>query len=47
MLRAGGLVFVYNKTGEAIAEMSADEYGNGMVGAYSRKGKGRTLKSGP
>ena len=27
--------------------MSADEYGNGKVGVYNRKGKGRTLKPGP
>jgi hypothetical protein len=43
----GGLVYVFNKTGEFIAEMSADEYGNGLVGAYNRKGKGRTLKPRP
>jgi len=43
----GGLVYVYNKTGEFIAEMSADEYGNGVVGAWDRKGKGRTLEPGP
>ncbi|MDB4698976.1 hypothetical protein OAF45_02420 [Candidatus Latescibacteria bacterium] len=43
----GGLVYVFNKTGEFIAEMSADEYGNGLVGAWSRKGKGRTLQPGP
>ena len=43
----GGSVYVYNKTGEFIAEMSADEYGNGVVGAWNRKGKGRTLKPGP
>ena len=40
----GGGVVVFNKTGEFIAEMSADEYGNGMVGAYNRKGNGRTLR---
>ena len=44
---SGGLVYVYNKTGEFIAEMSADEYGNGVVGAWNRKGKGRTLQPGP
>jgi len=44
---SGGLVYFYNKTGEFIAEMSADEYGNGLVGAWNRKGKGRTLKPGP
>ena len=43
----GGLINVYNKTGEIIAEMGADEYGNGEVGAYNRKGMGRTLKPGP
>ena len=43
----GGLIYVYNKTGEFIAEMRADEYGNGVVGAYNRKGIGRTLKPGP
>ena len=43
----GGLVYVFNKTGEFIAEMSADEYGNGVVGAWNRKGKGRTLQPGP
>jgi len=25
----------------------ADEYGNGVVGAWNRKGKGRTLTPGP
>ena len=43
----GGVVNVYNKTGEGIAQMAADEYGNGLVGAWNRKGKGRTLESGP
>ena len=43
----GGLVNVRNKTGEVIAEMYADEYGNGLVGAWNRKGKGRTLQPGP
>jgi len=42
----GGLVYVSNKTGEVIAEISADDYGNGVVGAYNRKGKGRTLEPG-
>jgi hypothetical protein len=26
---------------------NADDYGNGVVGAYNRKGMGRTLKPGP
>ncbi|MFL2541871.1 MAG: hypothetical protein ACJ0UT_07855 [Candidatus Latescibacterota bacterium] len=43
----GGMINVSNKTGETIAEMGADEYGNGLVGAWNRKGKGRTLKPGP
>ncbi len=43
----GGVVNVYNKTGESIATMYADDYGNGVVGAYNRKGRGRTLEPGP
>jgi hypothetical protein len=35
----------FNKTGEGVVQLSADDYGNGVVGAYNRKGKGRTLKS--
>ena len=37
----------FNKTGEGVVQLYADEYGNGVVGAYNRKGKGRTLESGP
>ena len=33
------------ETGEMIANMSADENGNGVVGAYNRKGK--IIKPGP
>jgi hypothetical protein len=43
----GGLISVSNKTGEPIILLEADEYGNGVVGAYNRKGMGRTLKPGP
>ena len=43
----GGGVVVYNKTSEIIAEMNADDYGNGRVGAWNRKGRGRTLEPGP
>ena len=43
----GGMIKVLNKTGESIVTMNADEYGNGKVGAWSRKGRGRTLQSGP
>ena len=38
---------VNNNTCEAIVNVSADEYGNGVVGAWNRKGKGRRLKPGP
>ena len=43
----GGGIGVYNKTGEGIVSMKANEYGNGVVGAWNRKGKGRTLQPGP
>jgi hypothetical protein len=43
----GGVVEVYNKASEGVAQMGADEYGNGVVGAYNRKGMGRTLQPGP
>ena len=43
----GGLVAVYNRTIDVIATMNADEYGNGVVGAWNRKGKGKTLKPAP
>ena len=43
----GGFVDVLNKTGESIASMYADEYGNGVVWAGNRKGNGRTLQPGP
>jgi len=35
----------YNKTGEGVVQLFVDDYGNGVVGAYNRKGKGRTLES--
>ena len=43
----GGLLRVFNKTGEDVVHLGVDEYGNGLVGAYNRKGVGRTLQSGP
>jgi hypothetical protein len=43
----GGVIEVLNNTGEAIGQINADDYGNGVVSAYNRKGKGRTLKPGP
>ena len=39
----GGGVVVDNKSGEVIVNLYADDYGNGVVGAYNRKGRGRTL----
>mgnify|MGYP003630755531 CR=1 FL=1 len=44
---SGGFVDVLNKTGEGIAQMYADDYGNGVVWAGNRKGEGRTLQPGP
>jgi hypothetical protein len=41
----GGGVAIKNKTGERVVLLLADEYGNGVVGAYDRKGRGRTLES--
>ena len=43
----GGIIDVFNKTGEGIAQMHANEYGNGVVWAGNRKGMGRELKPGP
>ena len=43
----GGMINVYNKTGEDVVQMYANEYGKGLVGAFNRKGKGRTLNPGP
>ena len=42
----GGIVRLYNKTREMAVHLYADEYGNGVVGAYNRKGQGRTLRPG-
>ena len=43
----GGNWAILNRTNEDIVNAYADEDGNGVVGAYSRKGEGRTLKPGP
>ena len=43
----GGVVRLYNKTNDSIVQLHADEYGNGVVGAYNRKGLGRELKPRP
>ena len=39
----GGYIAVDNKTGESVVTLEVDEYGNGKVGAWNRKGAGRTL----
>ena len=43
----GAFLEISNKTGEGIIQVSADEYGNGVVGAFNRKGKGLTLQPRP
>ncbi len=43
----GGQFSIYNKTGEVVCRMNVDAYGNGEVGAWDRKGMGRTLTPGP
>jgi hypothetical protein len=43
----GGAIVVTNKTGDEIVQLYADDYGNGVVGAFNRKGKGRTLQPRP
>jgi len=42
----GGILNILNKTGEEVVQILVDEYGNGKVGAYNRKGMGKTLKPG-
>ena len=44
MIETSGDIRILNKTGEEVVQILADEYGNGKVGAYNRKGKGRTLQ---
>ena len=43
----GGYIKIKNKTDDVVAEIAADEYGNGLVLSWNRKGKGRTLQLGP
>ena len=43
----GFMISGYNKTGDNVVHLYADEYGNGVVGVRDRKGKGRTLQPGP
>ena len=42
----GGDFRISNKTGEDVVQILVDEYGNGYVGAFNRKGMGRTLQPG-
>ena len=42
----GGLVQVYNKTGEDVVLLHADEHGDGVVGLFNDQGMGRELKPG-
>ena len=44
---SGGDLRIENKTGETVIRLSVDDYGNGVVYAGNRKGKGRTLQPGP
>jgi len=39
----GGVIKLFNKTGDEIVQLLVDEYGNGFIGVWDRKGKGRTL----
>ena len=42
----GGELSIFNKTNEEVCTLKVDEYGNGLIGAWDRTGKGRTLKPG-
>jgi len=41
-----GHLVVHNRTAEPVCTMEVDEYGNGKLGVWDRKGKGRTLTPG-
>ena len=43
----GGAIAIFHKTGDPIIDLHPGDYGNGVVGAWNRKGKRRTLKPGP
>jgi len=45
-LERGGYIGINNKTTEEVISLEVDEYGNGKIGAWDRKGKGRTLQPG-
>ena len=40
----GGAIGVQNRTGQRVCTMMADEHGDGQIGAWDRKGEGRTLR---
>lgn len=42
--KSGPGVKLVNLTNESVVTLNADEYGNGVVGAWDRKGQGRTLQ---
>jgi hypothetical protein len=41
----GSFLQLYNITREQIITLQADDYGNGEVGVWNRKGKGRVYDS--
>lgn len=43
----GGAIQVMNQTEDSVVQLLTDEYGNGVVYAGNRKGKGKTLQPGP
>ena len=40
-------VAIWNNTGELVVTLGVDEYGSGRVGAWNRKGGGKTLQPDP
>jgi hypothetical protein len=44
-----GTISTHQLNGKELVDLvsTTDEYGNGKVGAYNRKGMGRTLQPGP
>ena len=40
----GAAMQLYNKTGETIIQLLADDDGHGYIGVWDREGKGRTLQ---
>ena len=43
----GGAIAIFHKPDDPIVDLHPAEYGNGVVGAYSRKGEGRTRQPRP